>query len=174
VLSEFHLPMLSDPTGRTNSSAACPSAISIARGTSAWTVPDWAYAKEDGAFGNGFDGPMGAYRVLFASSQRLGCFIETLARFHIDVAVVAELALMENGNDDFIAFGTVRRAWLTGRSIGTANVPTSMPRVQIPSGTSNQIRNLRVVSPKVRRCTKPHFDVPFAPSNAASVVTPSR
>jgi hypothetical protein len=64
VLSESHLPTLSDPTGRTNSSAACPSAISIPRDTSAWTVPDWAYAKEDGAFGNGFDGPMGVYGAL--------------------------------------------------------------------------------------------------------------
>ena len=30
--------------------------------------------------------------------------------------------LMENGEDDFTAFGTVRRAWIKGRCIGTANV----------------------------------------------------
>ena len=29
---------------------------------------------------------------------------------------------MENGEDDFTAFGTVRRAWLKGRCIGKANV----------------------------------------------------
>lgn len=29
---------------------------------------------------------------------------------------------MENGDDDFTAFGAVRRAWLRGRCIGTANV----------------------------------------------------
>jgi hypothetical protein len=62
------------------------------------------------------------YRVLYASSQRLGCFIETLARFRVDVSFVADLALIENGEDDFMAFGTVRRAWLKGRCIGTANV----------------------------------------------------
>ena len=88
----------------------------------AWAVPDWAYAKEDGTFGNRFDDPMGVYRVLYASSKRLGCFIETLARFRVDVSFVADLALMENGEDDFTAFGTVRRAWLKGRCIGSANV----------------------------------------------------
>ena len=29
---------------------------------------------------------------------------------------------MENGDDDFTALGTVRRAWIKGRCIGTANV----------------------------------------------------
>ena len=94
----------------------------VGRDDDAWAVPDWAYAKEDGTFGNRFDDPMGVYRVLYASSQRLGCFVETLARFRVDVSFVADLALMENGEDDFTAFGTVRRAWLKGRCIGTANV----------------------------------------------------
>jgi hypothetical protein len=84
----------------------------VGRDDEAWAIPDWAYAKEDGTFGNRFDDPMGVYRVLYASSQRLGCFIETLARFRVDVSFVADLALMENGEDDFTAFGTVRRAWL--------------------------------------------------------------
>lgn len=94
----------------------------VGRDDDAWAVPDWAYAKEDGTFGNRFDDPMGVYRVLYASSQRLGCFIETLARFRVDVSFVADLALMENGEDDFTAFGTVGKAWFKGRCIGTANV----------------------------------------------------
>jgi RES domain len=94
----------------------------VGRDDDAWAVPDWAYAKEDRTFGNRFDDPAGVYRVLYASSQRLGCFIETLARFRVDVSFVADLALMENGEDDFTAFGTVRRAWIKRRCIGTANV----------------------------------------------------
>jgi hypothetical protein len=94
----------------------------VGRDDDAWPVPDWAYAKEDGTFGNRFDDPTGVYRVLYASSQRLGCFIETLARFRVDVSFVADLALMENGEDDFTAFGTVRKAWIKGRCIGSANV----------------------------------------------------
>ena len=43
-----------------------------------WSVPDWASAGPDGTFGNRFDDPEGIYRVLYASSQRLGCFLETL------------------------------------------------------------------------------------------------
>ena len=94
----------------------------VGRDGDAWAVPDWAYAREDRTFGNRFDDPMGVYRVLYASSQRLGCFIETLARFRVDVSFVADLALMENGEDDFTAFGTVRRAWIKERCIGSANV----------------------------------------------------
>jgi hypothetical protein len=94
----------------------------VGRDDDAWAVPDWAYAKEDRTFGNRFDDPAGVYRVLYASSQRLGCFIETLARFRVDVSFVADLALMENGEDDFTAFGTVRKAWIKGRCIGSANV----------------------------------------------------
>lgn len=44
------------------------------------------------------------------ASRRLGCFIEILARFCVEVAFVADLALMENGEDDFTAFGTVARS----------------------------------------------------------------
>jgi hypothetical protein len=55
----------------------------VGRDDDAWAVPDWAYAKEDRTFGNRFDDPMGVYRVLYVSSQRLGCFIETLARFRV-------------------------------------------------------------------------------------------
>jgi len=57
----------------------------VGRDRGAWAVPDWAYAKEDGTFGNLFDDPMRVYRVLYASSQRLGCFIETLAGFCVNV-----------------------------------------------------------------------------------------
>jgi hypothetical protein len=39
----------------------------------------------------------------------------------VDVSFVADLALMENGEDDFTAFGTVRRAWIKGRCIGSAD-----------------------------------------------------
>jgi hypothetical protein len=31
----------------------------VGRDRDAWAVPDWAYAKEDGTFGNRFDDPMG-------------------------------------------------------------------------------------------------------------------
>src|SRR5579863_2381777 len=48
----------------------------VGRDDDAWAIPDWAYAKEDGTFANRFDDPMGVYRVLYASSQRLGCLLK--------------------------------------------------------------------------------------------------
>jgi len=42
-----------------------------------WAWPDWSYAAPDGTFGNRYDDPEASYRVLYASSQRLGAFLET-------------------------------------------------------------------------------------------------
>jgi hypothetical protein len=93
----------------------------VGRMHDAWAPPDWAYAKEDGTFGNRFDDPEAHYRVLYASSRRLGCFIETLARFRVDLSFVAELQEMEDDEeDDFSAFGTIARSWTDRRCIGTA------------------------------------------------------
>jgi hypothetical protein len=64
-----------------------------------WSPPDWASAGPDATFGNRFDDPDATYRVLYASSQRLGCFVETLARFRVDPKLLAELAQIE-GEDD--------------------------------------------------------------------------
>jgi len=46
-----------------------------------WAWPDWTYAGELGTFDNRYDDPRGEYRVLYASSERLARFLETLARF---------------------------------------------------------------------------------------------
>ena len=53
----------------------------LGRRPDAWQPPEWFLAHSDGTFGNRFDDPEGYYRVLYASSQRLACFVETLARF---------------------------------------------------------------------------------------------
>jgi len=51
----------------------------IGRGSDPWQYPDWSRANPDRTFGNRFDDPDGEYRVLYAASRRLGCFLETLA-----------------------------------------------------------------------------------------------
>src|SRR5258708_33726634 len=60
----------------------------VGRRPNPWQPPDWSLAGSDGTFGNRFDDPDGTYRVLYASSQRLGCYLETLARFRVDLTVV--------------------------------------------------------------------------------------
>jgi len=84
-----------------------------------WSVPDWATAGPDGTFGNRFDDPEGMYRVLYASSQRLGCFLETLGRFRVDPKLLAELAEIE-GEDDYCPLGEVPLEWLEKRMMGVA------------------------------------------------------
>ncbi len=84
-----------------------------------WSVPDWASAGPDGTFGNRYDDPDGMYRVLYASSQRLGCFVETLARFRVDVQLLAELAEIE-GEDDYCPVGEVPLEWTEKRMMGVA------------------------------------------------------
>jgi RES domain len=84
-----------------------------------WSVPDWASAGPDGTFGNRFDDPEGLYRVLYASSQRLGCFLETLGRFRVDPKLLAELAEVE-GEDDYSPLGEVPLKWLEKRMMGVA------------------------------------------------------
>jgi RES domain len=64
-----------------------------------WAWPDWSYAGPDGTFGNRYDDPEASYRALYASSQRIGTFLETLARFRPDLEVLAELEQIE-GDDE--------------------------------------------------------------------------
>jgi hypothetical protein len=84
-----------------------------------WSAPDWASAGTDGTFGNRFDDPEGMYRVLYASSQRVGCFLETLARFRVDLKLLAELAEIE-GEDDYCPLGEVPLEWIEKRMMGVA------------------------------------------------------
>ena len=93
----------------------------LGRRPDAWQPPDWFLAQSDGTFGNRFDDPEGYYRVLYASSQRLGCFIETLARFRPDLSLLAELNEIE-GDNDFLSLGTLPREWLAGRMMGKATL----------------------------------------------------
>src|SRR5205809_7066660 len=84
-----------------------------------WARPDWSYAGPDGTFGNRYDDPEASYRVLYASSQRIGTFLETLARFRPDLEVLAELDLIEGEDEPRPA---VPRSWLDNRRLGEATV----------------------------------------------------
>ena len=91
----------------------------LGRSPNAWQPPEWSLVHADGTFGNRFDDPEGYYRVLYASSQRVACFVETLARFRPDLGLLAELSTID-GSDDFFPLGTVPRDWLDVRTMGRA------------------------------------------------------
>jgi hypothetical protein len=97
----------------------------VSRRPDAWAWPDWAYAHEDGTFGNRYDDPDGEYRVLYASEQRAGTFAETLARFRPDLEIAAERGRIAADPQDeeyaaSVAPGVVPREWLGERVVGTA------------------------------------------------------
>lgn len=97
----------------------------LARQPDAWAWPDWAYAGPDGTFGNRYDDPRGEYRVLYASSQRLGAFLETLARFRPDpelAAVLSDIDGEEDEDADVVEPGVVGVEWLAGRALGRGSL----------------------------------------------------
>jgi hypothetical protein len=93
----------------------------IARRPDPWEPPDWSRANPDGTFGNRFDDPEGYYRVLYAASQKLSCFLETLARFRPDLSLLAELNEID-GENDFLPLGCVPHEWCAERLLGSASV----------------------------------------------------
>ena len=104
----------------------------IGRWPDPWQPPDWAHAHLDGTFGNRFDDPQAYYRVIYTSSQRLGCFLETLARFRPDLTLLAEFAEIE-GDDDFTPLATVPASWLIARLIGTAQADGQYADIYAPA-----------------------------------------
>lgn len=96
----------------------------IGRRPDPWAWAPWSAAGPDGTFGNRYDDPRGAYRVLYASSTAFGAFVETLARFRPDLEVLAALDEIEGEDDDppTAPAGVLPHEWLARRSLGTADV----------------------------------------------------
>jgi hypothetical protein len=131
-----------------------PSVYRIGRTLDPWQYPDWSRANPDRTFGNRFDDPNGDYRVIYASSARLGCFLETLARYRPDMAVYAELNEIE-GADDFVPAGVVPREWLHDRVMGSATAHGTFADI----GASEWIERLRhALAPLLIRLGIPDFD----------------
>ena len=87
-----------------------------------WAFRDWAAAKSDGTFGCRWDDPAGEYRVLYASTNRTGAFMETLQCFIPPpelVALVGAIASTQADGPATIAPGVVPREWASERVIGS-------------------------------------------------------
>jgi RES domain len=94
----------------------------IARKPDPWSPPDWSRAHDDGTFGNRFDDSKGYFRVVYAGSSPLTCFLETLSRYRVAPAsrLEQELEEISDAPSDYIPPGTVPGSWLTERKIGRA------------------------------------------------------
>ncbi len=113
----------------------------LGRSPNAWQPPEWSLVHADGTFGNRFDDPEGYYRVLYASSQRVACFVETLARFRPDLGLLAELSAID-GPDDFFPLGMVPRDWLGVRIMGRAEAEGTYADIYAAGGVSHLRRIL--------------------------------
>jgi RES domain len=110
----------------------------VGRAPDPWRPPDWSYASPDGTFGNRFDDPKSFYRVLYSASQQTACYIETLARFRVDMKLLAELKEIE-GEDDFFPLGHVPSEWASSRLLGSASAVGQFAAI-CASGWLNQLR----------------------------------
>lgn len=90
----------------------------LARRPDPWAWPPWVYCRR----ANRWDDPTGTYRVLYASTERRATFLETLARFRPDPAVVAGLAEISGHDEGALPPGHVPVSWVTARMIGTGTV----------------------------------------------------
>lgn len=63
----------------------------VARKPEPWALLSWAWAQDDGTFYNRYDDPQAKYRVIYAATQLLSCFIETLACYRVDMQAAQEL-----------------------------------------------------------------------------------
>jgi hypothetical protein len=141
----------------------------IGRRPDPWQYPDWSRANQDLTFGNRFDDPNGEYRVLYASSLPLGCYLETLARYRPDLALYAELREIA-GDDDFVPAGIVPREWFSNRMIGSANAQGRFADV----GASEWLSKLRrILAPLLIQHDIPDLDASVLQRSGPRVLTQS-
>lgn len=115
----------------------------VGREPDPWAWTDWVFAGADGRFEGRWDDAYGRYRVLYASSQRFGAFVESLAQFRADPHIVSEYANIEGGSDDeAIPPGVVPRAWCSRRVI-TRGIPTDVSGSLVVVGAAKTIAILR-------------------------------
>jgi hypothetical protein len=121
--------------------AAAPRRIwRVGRTPDAWGWPDWRFAGPDGTFGHRFDDPRGEYRVLYASSERFGAFVEALAPYRPHPALLeARRHLVDSGAAEGLAPGTLPAGWLASRTIGEAQPRGAFADI----GHSRSLRLLR-------------------------------
>ena len=144
-----------------------PVVYRIGRAPDSWQYPDWSRANPDRTFGNRFDDPNGEYRVIYASSARLGCFLETLARYRPNMQVYAELDEIQ-GEDDFVPAGVVPREWLDGRLMGSATAHGKFADV----GSSEWLETLRrTLAPLLIKLGIPDFDASVLQSSGPRPLT---
>ncbi len=115
----------------------------VGRGFDAFAPPDWAYALEDGTFGNRFDDPSAEhglpeserYRIVYCATERAGAFGETIARFRPSVGLLAGLEAVEDDEalDPELEGGVVPEEWRLSRRVGSTRLAPDLLFADLPA-----------------------------------------
>ena len=131
-----------------------------------WAWVPWEYAPFHGRF----DDARGQFRVLYAGTDRLACYLEVTAQFRPDLTVLAELdAVLGDPQDDGYPeppHGLLPVEWLAARTLGSATI--SGTYVQIAAKESLAWLRPRMASRLV------HFNVPDLDGAAIRSTVPRR
>jgi hypothetical protein len=94
----------------------------VGRAPDPWAWPDWSFVQADGTFGGRWDDPDSTYRLIYASSRRVGAFLETMAWARPDPAVDLDIASIvdDAGPDTSHEMGVIDRSWFEKRRLGRA------------------------------------------------------
>jgi len=91
----------------------------VSRSQKPWVYVDWFPPEAPPELRGRFDAPDKSYGVLYGGSQPIACFAETMAKFRLNLKVLAELAKIK-GLDDYPA--TRIDTWIESRYIAKARV----------------------------------------------------
>ncbi|MFN8635982.1 MAG: RES family NAD+ phosphorylase [Chloroflexota bacterium] len=88
----------------------------VARAPDPLAWPDWRYIG-----GSRFDDPRNQFRVLYLAERRVGCFVESLAGFRLDVDLLARIARVSGASGGLPA-PLVPRDWYASRRVGRLQI----------------------------------------------------
>lgn len=117
--------------------------------------PDWRFVG-----GSRFDDPQDRFRVLYLAEQRVGGFVESLARFRPDLDLLARLAAV-TGTTAPLPTPVVPADWYTRRLVGTLRLLPGQRWLDLRAAESLQALRTELASILVA-LGLPDFDVSAA------------
>lgn len=99
----------------------------VGRRPNPWGWTDWRYANDEGRFNGRWDDQLAEFRTLYVGETLLACLLEVLAQFRPDPATDAELAEIEDPEEEIESHpdapsGTVGYHWLEERQASHATL----------------------------------------------------
>lgn len=128
----------------------------VGRAPRPWSFTPWRYA-EKGVFQGRWDDPEGEYRVLYVAASTFGAFVEVLADFRPDPALIAGLTEIDDESQasTTIPPGQVPISWLQGRVLVEGRLSGTFADV----GHSRSLATLRrELAPLVVKFKIPELD----------------